>query len=49
MVNYNKVEQEVFVQMDVEYMPGKVGNDAMQYTLAATGKPRLSRPDQSPH
>jgi hypothetical protein len=38
MVNYRKEPQEIFVQMDVEYMPGKVGNDAMQFTLAATGK-----------
>ncbi|KAE9982516.1 hypothetical protein EG328_010798 [Venturia inaequalis] len=36
MVNYNKEPQEIYVQMDVEYMPDKVGNDAMQFTLAAT-------------
>jgi hypothetical protein len=42
MVNYRKEPQEIFVQMDVEYMPGKVGNDAMQFTLAATGKLVLS-------
>jgi hypothetical protein len=37
MVNYRKEPQEIYVQMDVEYMPGKIGNDAMQFTLAATG------------
>jgi hypothetical protein len=38
IVNYRKEAQEVYIQIDMEYMPGKWGSDAQQSTLAATGK-----------
>ncbi|KAF2675179.1 hypothetical protein BT63DRAFT_462626 [Microthyrium microscopicum] len=36
LVNYKEVKQQVYLQMDMEYMPGKVGNDASQAVLSAT-------------
>jgi hypothetical protein len=36
LVNYRKEPQKVYIQMDIEYVPGKVGSDATQSTLAAT-------------
>jgi hypothetical protein len=37
IVNYRPTEQEVFVEVDVEFVPGRAGQDASQGTLAATG------------
>lgn len=37
MVNYRPEQQKVYIQVDIEYMPGKWGSDASQATLAATG------------
>ncbi|KAF2404354.1 hypothetical protein EJ06DRAFT_518776 [Trichodelitschia bisporula] len=36
LVNYHPEPQNVFLQMDIEWVPGKYGPDASQATLAAT-------------
>jgi hypothetical protein len=36
LVNYKEVQQKVFIQIDLEYVPGKVGSDASQAFLFAT-------------
>lgn len=37
MINYRKEEQTVYIQTDLEYVPGKIGGDAEKGTLSATG------------
>jgi hypothetical protein len=37
MINYRREEQTVYVQVDLEYVPGKVGGDAGQTVLSALG------------
>jgi hypothetical protein len=38
MINYLPSEQTVFIQADLEYVPGKVGTDATTGGASATGK-----------
>jgi hypothetical protein len=37
IINYKKTEQKVYVEIEVEYMPGKIGGDAEQGVLSAVG------------
>ena len=37
MINYLKEEQTVYVEIDLEYVPGKQGGDAEQGVLSAVG------------
>jgi hypothetical protein len=38
MINYRKEAQQVYVQTDLEYVPGKDGGDAEQGVLSAKGQ-----------
>jgi hypothetical protein len=38
MINYSKDEQSVYIQTDIEYLPGLVGMDAQQAGASATSK-----------
>jgi hypothetical protein len=38
MINYLPTEQKVYVQTDLEWVPGKVGGDAEQGVLSVTGR-----------
>jgi hypothetical protein len=38
LVNYKEAPQKVFIQMEIEYVPGKFGNDATQAFISATSK-----------
>jgi hypothetical protein len=38
LVNYNDKPQKVFINMELDYVPGKVGGDATQAFLSATSK-----------
>lgn len=38
IVNYRREPQDVYIQIDMEYMEGQYGTDAQQFTLAATGR-----------
>lgn len=37
MINYRTDEQVVYVETDIEYVPGKQGSDSEQGVLSATG------------
>jgi hypothetical protein len=37
MINYLPTEQKVYVQTDLEWVPGKVGGDAEQGVLSVMG------------
>jgi hypothetical protein len=37
IVNYKPVDQKIYLTMDVEYFPGKVGRDSMSTLLTVTG------------
>jgi hypothetical protein len=37
MINYRKDDQVVFVETDIEYVPGKQGSDSEQGVLSAVG------------
>lgn len=37
MINYRKEEQKVYMQIDLEYVPGKQGGEAQQSVLSAVG------------
>lgn len=43
MINYHKSEQKIFIQVDLEYLPGKQGFDAEQGGLSAMGKSNCIR------
>jgi hypothetical protein len=36
IVNYKSVPQKIFIDMDIEYVPGRVGSDATQAFISAT-------------
>jgi hypothetical protein len=38
IVNYNKISKSVYLQFDVEYVPGKVGKPAATSFITTTGK-----------
>jgi hypothetical protein len=38
IINYRSTEQSVYIQTDLEYLPGKVGSDAEQGILSAVGE-----------
>jgi hypothetical protein len=37
VVNYKPTPQQIYLTMDIEYLPGKVGRDAMSTLLTVTG------------
>jgi hypothetical protein len=41
-INYRRDEQKIFVQIDMEYVPGKDGGDAEQGVLSARGCENLA-------
>jgi hypothetical protein len=42
LINYLKEEQQVFVQFDVEFVPGHVGHEAIKAALSVEGRLSLS-------
>ena len=38
IINYRSTEQSVYIQTDLEYLPGRVGSDAEQSVISAVGK-----------
>jgi hypothetical protein len=47
MVNYHKVEQTLYVVVDLEYEHGQIGREIVQARLPATGKSRSYCPPYS--
>jgi hypothetical protein len=38
LVNYLKTDQSVYIQTDIEWLPGKVGTDTIKTSMSVTGK-----------